>query len=207
MDISTGVSPEDHSARDHISHIDEERKVRQGMLFYVVTDILFALFLLTAYVFLRVSNINGNWFPSGTPNISFIQPTIFMIILVASGVCYAIGQYGVSHDNQGLLRIGVTLAAILWLVALGCQFWYMGHLPFITQDGSFASTYITLTGYHLFHLLLGLPLLIGITVRSWQGRYSAQKSLGPTVIGYFWYWAVILGVIIWLLPLILPAKI
>jgi len=206
MDISVGTGHDEHAA-SHASHIDEERKVRLGMFFYVVTDIIFALFIVVAYIFLRSANVAGQWFPPGTPNINFLQPTIFTVILVLSGIFYAVGQFAAGRGNQGLLRIGIGLAALLWLVAFGCQIWYMFHMPFVTQDGSFASTYITMTGYHLFHLSLGLIMVLGITVRTFQGRYTPQKMLGIVVIGYYWYWTVALGIIFWLLPIILPAKI
>ena len=205
MDISVGGGHGEHAA-SHVSHIDEERKVRLGMFFYIITDIIFALFIVIAYIFLRGANVSGGWFPAGTPDISFIQPTIFTVILVLSGIFYAIGQFAVGRGNQRLLRIGIGGAAILWLVAFGCQIWYMGHLPFVTENGGFASTYITMTGYHLFHLSLGLIMVLGITVRTFQGRYTPQRMLGIVTIGYYWYWTVALGIIFWVLPIVLPAK-
>jgi len=203
MDASLATG---HAEGHAASHVDDDQKVRIGMFLYVVTDILFALFLLTAYLFLRSSNTQNAWFPTGVPDLGGVQSIALFetIALVISGLAYLVGHLGARADNQALLRGGIVVAALAWLAALGIQYYYVGHLPIITSDGAFASSYITLSGYHMFHLLLGLPMLIGITVRSLQGRYSAARHLGITTIGYFWYWAVILGIIIWLLPILLP---
>ncbi len=192
----------------HVSHVDDDQKVRIGMFLYVVTDILFALFLLISYLFLRANNTQGAWFPAGVPTLGGVQGIALLeaILLVVSGIAFIVAHVGVRGDNQTLTRIGVVIAALGWLVALIVQFYFAGHLPFVTTNGAFASIYITLTGYHLYHLLFAAPMMIGLTVRSLQGRYTAARHLGITTVGYFWYWAVILGIIIWLLPIVLPPQ-
>jgi hypothetical protein len=66
--------------------------------------------------------------------------------------------------------------------------------------------YTTLSGYHVYHLLITLFLGLGITHRALRGRYSSSNMLGVTVIGYFWYWAALMPVILALLMLALPPQ-
>lgn len=205
MEISLGG--QGHEASSHASHIDEEGKVRVGMLFYVVVDIMFALFLISAYVFLRGVNVNNLWFPDGTKNIDLTQTTIQTGLMVASGLCFVLAHWAVRQGIGGLVKVGVTLAALLWIVTLIYSIQYMGHLPFTQAGGGFASMYVLFTGYHIYHLVLGLMFVIGITVRTLQGRYTRERHMGITTIGYYWYWVVIFGVIGYLLPIILPGPI
>jgi cytochrome c oxidase subunit III len=202
MEISLGG--QGHEASSHASHIDEEGKVRVGMLFYVVVDIMFALFLISAYVFLRGVNVNNLWFPDGTKNIDLTQTTIQTGLMVASGLCFVLAHWAVRQGIGGLVKLGVTLAALLWIATLIYSIQYMGHLPFTQSGGGFASMYVLFTGYHIYHLLLGLMFVIGLTVRTLQGRYTRERHMGITTIGYYWYWVVIFGVIGYLLPIILP---
>lgn len=202
MEISLGGHG--HEASGHASHVDEEGKVRLGMLFYVIVDSMFALFLVSAYIFLRASNVNNLWFPDGTKNISLTQPTIQTGLLVASGLAFILAHWAVRRNQGSLVKLGVTVGAILWIVTLVGNIQYMGHLPFTQSGGGFASMYVFFTGYHIFHLLLGLMMVIGLTVRSLQGRYTQEKHLGITVIGYYWYWTVLFGIVGYLLPIILP---
>lgn len=202
MEISLGG--QGHDVAGHADHIDHEGKVRLGMLFYVVVDVMFALFLITAYVFLRGVNVNNLWFPDGTKNIDITQTTIQTGILVASGLCFILAHWAVRAGIGGLVKLGIALAAILWIVALVMNIQYMGHLPFTQSGGGFASMYVLFTGYHIYHMLLGLMFVIGITVRALQGRYTQEHHMGITTIGYYWYWVVLFGIIAYLLPIVLP---
>lgn len=201
MEVSLGGATH---GEGHASHVDDDRKVRLGMFFYVLLDVLFALFVVSAYVFLRAANVNNGWLPDGVGKIDQNMPTTLLAILVASGLFYVLGHTSVRNGNRGLATLGIVIAALLWIVALIGNIYYMGHLPFTQSDGGFASMYVFLTGYHIFHLVFGLMFVIGITIRTLQGRYTAERHLGITTIGYYWYWAMIFGVIAWLLPVMLP---
>jgi len=202
MEVSLGGAT--HGEASHASHIDEDRKVRVGMFFYVLTDVMFALFMVSAYVFLRAANVNNQWFPDGTNNIDQMMPTALTAILVASGLFFVMAHVNVRNGNRGLTALGVVLAALLWIAALVGNIYYMGHLPFTQSGGGFASMYVFFTGYHIYHLVFGLVFVIGLTIRTLQGRYTAERHLGITTIGYFWYWTVLFGVIGYLLPIMLP---
>lgn len=202
MEISLGGHG--HEVSSHASHIDEEAKVRLGMLFYVIVDVMLALFMVSAYIFLRASNVNNLWFPDGTKNINLTQPTVQTGLLVASGLFFILAHWAVRRGIGGLVKVGVTVGAILWIVTLIGNVQYMGHLPFTAVSGGFADMYLLFTGYHIFHLILGLMFVIGLTVRSLQGRYTQEKHLGITTVGYLWYWTVLFGIIGYLLPIILP---
>lgn len=201
MEVSLGGATH---GEGHASHVDEDRKVRLGMFFYLLLDVLFALFVVSAYIFLRAANVNNGWFPDGVNNIDQNMPTTMLAILVASGLFYVLGHTSVRNGNRGLTTLGIVFAALLWIVALIGNIYYMGHLPFTQSDGGFASMYVFLTGYHIFHLVFGLMFVIGITIRTLQGRYTAERHLGITTIGYYWYWTMLFGVIAWLLPVMLP---
>src|SRR6266436_177104 len=58
--VDSTISAAGHAAPHAI---DDDRKVRLGMLFYVLTDVILVTFLFAAYVWLRAYNTNGGWFP------------------------------------------------------------------------------------------------------------------------------------------------
>jgi cytochrome c oxidase subunit 3 len=202
MEVSLGGAT--HGESSHASHVDEDRKVRIGMFFYVLTDVMFALFMVSAYIFLRAANVNNGWLPAGVQKIDPMMPAALTALLVASGLFFVLAHVSVRNGNAALTKLGIVLAALLWIAAIIGNIYYMGHLPFTQSDGGFASMYVLFTGYHIYHLLFGLMFVIGITVRTLQGRYSAEKHLGYTTIGYYWYWTMLFGVIGFLLPLMLP---
>lgn len=192
-----------HAAGDHV---DNDRKLRLGILFYVLTDVILVLFLFASYVWLRAYNTDGGWFPlqerlpdQGTAN-------ILTLLIVLSGISYFLGVQAIKRGNMGALRIFTALALLLMVVSLIGQIRYMGQQQFATIDGSFPSTWITISGYHVYHMLVGLIIGIGVTVRAFQGRYTAERHVGVTVIGYFWYWMALMPVAFWILMAILPPR-
>jgi cytochrome c oxidase subunit 3 len=193
-------------AHGHKDSVDHDAKLRFGMLFYVITDVIFVVFLLTTYVWLRAYNTSGGWFPQGTKLPDMNMSNLLTGLIVLSAVCYYVAQLGLKQNNQALFRGGVAVALLLVLATLVGQIWYMGHFPFMTTDGSFASTYIMLSGYHVYHLLLATFLGLGITHRALRGRYSSTSTVGVTVIGFFWYWTALLPVLVTLLLLALPPQ-
>jgi len=202
MEISLGGHG--HEVAAHASHIDEEGKVRLGMLFYVIVDVMFALFMVSAYIFLRAANVNNLWFPAGAKTVEPVEPTVLTAMMVVSGLCFILAHWAVRRGIGGLVKVGIVLAALLWIATLIGNIRYMGHLPFTTVSGGFADMYILFTGYHVYHLIFGLIFVIGITVRTLQGRYTQEKHMGVTTIGYFWYWTVLFAIVSYLLPIVLP---
>jgi heme/copper-type cytochrome/quinol oxidase subunit 3 len=199
MEVSLGGSA--HGEADQVDH---ERKVRIGMFFYLLCDVMLALFLVSSYIFLRAVNVNNLWFPDGVRRVDPTMSTLMLGLLAASTLFFVLAHTSVRNGNSGLTTIGIVLAALLWIATLIANIYYMGHLPFTQTNGGYAEMYVLFTGYHIFHLLLGLMFVIGITVRTLQGRYSAERRLGYTTIGYYWYWVLIFGVIAYLLPVMLP---
>ena len=192
-----------HAAGDHV---DNDRKLRLGILFYVLTDCILVLFLFAAYVWLRAYNTNGGWFPLDERLPDQTTTNILTGLVVLSGILYFVGYQGIKRGNKTILRICSLLALLLVIVALIGQIRFMGEQQFSTSDGSFPSTWITISGYHVYHLFVGAFVGIGLTVRAFQGRYSAERHVGVTVIGYFWYWMALMPVIFWIIMAILPPK-
>ena len=192
-----------HAAGDHV---DNDRKVRLGILFYVLTDVVLVLFLFASYVWLRAYNTAGGWYPLNFRLPDQTTTNVLTLLIILSGICYVAAYQGVKRGNQMVLRIGALLALLLMIVSLIGQIRFMGQQQFTTFNGSFASTWITVSGYHVYHMLVGLIVGIGLTVRAFQGRYTAERHLGVSVIGYFWYWMALMPVCFWILMAILPPK-
>lgn len=154
-----------------LREVNEDRKVRVGMLFYTCNDIILAIFFFGSYVFLRGYNINDRWFPPGTSQPPFGFGTWIMILVVLGGVAYAAGEIMLHRGQQTLFRALMVVAVLLYLLDLILQVILMAHLPFTQASGSFASSYLLLSGYHIYHLAIALFLGAGIVNRAFRGRY------------------------------------
>ena len=204
--MGTAVAATGH-AESH-DGIDHDHKVRLGMLFYVLTDATFVVFLLVSYIWLRAYNTDGGWFPF--KGMQLPDPTtsfILVVLMVLSGVCYFAAYRGVRSGNQSVLKFGLLVALILLIVTLVWQIRFLGQQQFGTNDGTFADMFILLGGYHVYHMILGLFMGIGVTNRAFQGRYTADRHLGIVTIGYFWYWMALMPVVVAIMMAVLPPRI
>jgi cytochrome c oxidase subunit III len=157
-----------------------------------------------SYIWLRQYNTNNLWFPSGVkapPASDLLWPAI---ALAVSAGAYALAQVAVRYDRGVMFRVSLLVALLIVLGVLIWEIIAMGHLPFSQSDGSFASSYLLILGYHILHLAIATIVGIGITVRAFRGYYSAQGHVGVDVAGVWWYWVVAFAVMFWLLALMQP---
>jgi heme/copper-type cytochrome/quinol oxidase subunit 3 len=183
---------------------NDESKVRLGMLFYVFTDVILVAFLFAAYIWLRAYNTDNGWFPAKYPLPNSTTTDILVGLIVVSAVCFYVAYRGIRSGNQTVLKVGMVFALLLLIAALIGQIRFMGQQGFAATDGSFASTYVFVSGYHVYHMLVGLFLGLGVTIRSLRGKYSAEHHLGLVTIGYFWYWMALMPVLFTLIMTVLP---
>ncbi len=117
-------------------------------------------------------------------------PTINTALLLTSGVTLTIAHH--------LLLAGNRAKTILWMwvtVALGATFVcvqayeYMhaySDLNLKLTSGAYGSTFFLLTGFHGFHVLVGMLMLLFITLRLMKGHFTPERHFGFE--GAAWYW-------------------
>lgn len=185
--------------------VDEQRKLRLGMIFYILNDVILAIFFIGSYIFLRGYNTNQRFYlPSGTAAPSLLTTTVIMGLAILAAVAYYIGYRLMLRDIQGPFRIAMLLALLLALVDLAAQVWYMGRLPFTVADGGFASSFIILSGYHVYHMVVAVFLGLGVVNRAFHRRYTRFNLTGLGVIGIYFIWTAIYALAFWALVLIQP---
>src|SRR5271165_412275 len=103
--MGTAVSSGGHAEHGAEMSAEEvafnERKVRFGMLLYVLADVLFVIFLMVSYPWLRAYNTDQGWFPYAGMSLPD-QGTSFTLVLlmVVSAVFFFLGYLGIRAGNQ-----------------------------------------------------------------------------------------------------------
>ncbi|WP_374669698.1 cytochrome c oxidase subunit 3 [Ramlibacter sp.] len=117
-------------------------------------------------------------------------PTINTALLLTSGVTLTIAHH--------LLIAGDRAKTIMWMwitVILGATFvcvqgyeYYHAYadLNLKLTSGAYGSTFFMLTGFHGFHVLVGMLMLLFITLRLMKGHFTPERHFGFE--GAAWYW-------------------
>src|SRR5215472_10052265 len=140
--MSTAATSGGHAEhRQEMSSEEEqfnERKVRFGMLLYVLADVLFVIFMLVTYPWLRAYNTDNGWFPFKGMQLPDQGTSLTLVLLmVVSAVFFFLGFLAIRGGNQVILRVCMLFSWLIMLAALIGQIKFMGAQQFGTADGTF----------------------------------------------------------------------
>ncbi|UUX95680.1 cytochrome c oxidase subunit 3 [Aquabacterium sp. J223] len=117
-------------------------------------------------------------------------PTVNTALLLTSGVTLTIAHHALIAGQRAktLLWMWVTvLLGAIFLVVQGVEYHHAyTDLNLKLSSGIFGSTFFMLTGFHGFHVFVGMLMLLFITLRLQKGHFTPQRHFGFE--GAAWYW-------------------
>ena len=117
-------------------------------------------------------------------------PTINTALLLSSGVTMTIAHHGLRENNRGKTIAFMWMTVLLGLIFLLTQGYEYAHaysdLNLKLSSGIYGSTFYMLTGFHGFHVFVGMLMLLVITLRLQKGHFTADSHFGFE--GAAWYW-------------------
>ena len=185
-----GHSPESH----HLPPELVAHQQRRAMVLFIVADAVFFACMIFSYFYLRSLNVNNGWLP-GTPTASTGKIWLVAGITALSALVYRSGELGIRAGSKSRFQAGTVGAILLLLVAIAVTFYQMHTWSILMSDGSYASNFIVMTATQLVHLFLVLFIGIGIWIRGAQGKFDDGQYNHVTLVGYYWYWVALAGVL------------
>jgi len=120
----------------------------------------------------------------------FWLPTINTALLLTSGVTLTIAHHALREGKraQTILFMWITvLLGIIFLFVQGYEYYHAYvDLNLKLTSGAYGSTFFMLTGFHGFHVLIGMLMLLFITLRLMAGHFTPEHHFGFE--GAAWYW-------------------
>jgi cytochrome c oxidase subunit 3 len=120
----------------------------------------------------------------------FWLPTINTALLLTSGVTLTIAHHALQHGERSKTIKWMWATVLLGIVFLFVQGYEYVHayrdLNLKLNSGPYGSTFFMLTGFHGFHVLVGMLMLLFITLRLMKGHFTKERHFGFE--GAAWYW-------------------
>jgi cytochrome c oxidase subunit 3 len=117
-------------------------------------------------------------------------PTLNTALLLSSGVTVTIAHHALVANHRARAVVFMWLTVLLGLAFLGFQAYEYGHayseLNLKLSSGVYGSTFFMLTGFHGFHVFVGMTMLLFITIRIMRGHFTPERHFGFE--GAAWYW-------------------
>jgi len=120
----------------------------------------------------------------------FWLPTINTALLLSSGVTLTIAHHALRDNLRGRTIAFMWMTVLLGVIFLFVQGYEYAHayseLNLKLTSGVYGSTFYMLTGFHGFHVFVGMLMLLFITLRLHKGHFTAERHFGFE--GAAWYW-------------------
>ena len=166
-----------------------------GMLLFICSEVMFFSGLFAAYFATRAAAPIWPPIVPDDPELTeafnlHAEPVfalILTIILVLSSFTCQFGVWAIRRDDRtGFIRnIGVTL--VLGIVFLIGQIYDYVTLGFGIADGTFGSTFYTLTGFHGAHVFAGVIMLSVVLYRGLAGQFSSRHHDAVEATSLYWH--------------------
>jgi len=117
-------------------------------------------------------------------------PTVNTALLLTSGVTLTIAHHALIAGNRAKTILWMWATVLLGAIFLVVQGYEYAHayndLNLKLSSGIFGSTFFMLTGFHGFHVFVGMLMLLFITLRLMKGHFTPERHFGFE--GAAWYW-------------------
>jgi cytochrome c oxidase subunit 3 len=117
-------------------------------------------------------------------------PTINTALLLTSGATLTVAHHALIAGNRSKTILWMWFTVVLGAVFLVVQGYEYAHayndLNLKLNSGIFGSTFFMLTGFHGFHVFVGMLMLLFITLRLQKGHFTKDRHFGFE--GAAWYW-------------------
>jgi heme/copper-type cytochrome/quinol oxidase subunit 3 len=168
-----------------------------GMWVFLGSEVMFFTALIGAYIILRVAHPEAWAEPGEVLNVPITAINTFL--LICSSVTMVKAFAAAQHGHLRPMRLWLLATVLIGASFVGVQvFEYIElvHKGFVPSEGLYGSTFFTMTGFHGFHVTIGVICMAFVTWRAYQGRYTAADHRGIEVIGLYWHFVDLVWIIL-----------
>jgi heme/copper-type cytochrome/quinol oxidase subunit 3 len=171
-----------------------------GMWVFLASEVMFFTALIGAYIILRFAHPDA-WTGHPTPNTPLNIPgtAVNTFLLICSSVTMVKAFASAQDGNQRALRTWLVATVLIGATFVGVQVYEyreLLHNGFSPSAGLFGSTFYTMTGFHGFHVTMGVLCMLFVTWRAFRGKYTATDHRGVEVIGLYWHFVDLVWIIL-----------
>lgn len=113
------------------------------------------------------------------------------IVLLSSSFTVHFAHVGLKNDNrnQFILWLAITVALAIIFLFLQYAEYHEAYAEFglTLKSGIYGTTFFMLTGFHGFHVFLGMTMLLIMLLRALKGHFSHDDCFGFEAASWYWH--------------------
>lgn len=174
------------------------------MKLVVGTEAMFFVSLIMAFIYMAYNS----GFEQHEINALNIKTTgLFTVILVCSSFTFWLAE---RNYNSGKIRnlkfwlLATIIFGAVFLFGQGKEYWRLINERITIHSSVFGTSFFTLTGFHGFHVLAGLIILLILLTMVFMGDFNKSSSNVIGTVGIYWHFVDIVWIVVFLVVYILP---
>jgi heme/copper-type cytochrome/quinol oxidase subunit 3 len=171
----------------------------------VFTEIFFFLSLIMAYVYMVY--YSGVRSTNELRALHISTTGIFTIVLISSSFTFYIAERNFLKGNIQQLKIWLVITLILGVIFLcgqGSEYYRLINEQITLGASVFGTNFFTLTGFHGFHVFVGLVLISILITMAVLGDFHNRQSTVIQTIGIYWHFVDAVWIAVFTIVYVLP---
>ncbi len=160
-----------------------------GMILFIASEVMFFAGLFAAYFNVRASA--PVWPPLDNEHFhlhgEILLPAVLTSVLVLSSVTCQFAVWAIRRGDRRVMNRAIAITLVLGITFLVGQAYDYSQLGFGLSDGTFGTTFYTLTGFHGAHVFAGAVMLSVILYRGMAGQFSARHHDAVEATSFYWH--------------------
>ncbi len=168
-----------------------------GMWVFLCSEVMFFAGLIGSYVILRFGASTSWPMPGEVLNVPITAANTFL--LICSSVTMVKAFAAIEQGNQRGLRgflLATALIGALFVTVQIFEYRELIHHGFTPASGLYGASFFTMTGFHGFHVTVGVICLLWATQKAFRGGYTQEDHEGVEVIGLYWHFVDLVWIIL-----------
>ena len=188
-----------------------------GMWVFLGSEVMFFTALIGSYIILRFGSPEQWAAPGQMLNVPLTAVNTFL--LICSSVTMVKAFAAIQDGDQRLLKLYLLATVAIGAAFVGVQAWeytalvHEGFLPSGYRPGSelaeraaegllpvsvgvYGSSFYTMTGFHGFHVTMGVICMSFVTWKAYRGAYTKEDHRGVEVVGLYWHFVDLVWIIL-----------
>ena len=168
-----------------------------GMWVFLCSEVMFFAGLIGSYIILRFG-ASSTWpMPGEVLNVPITAANTFF--LICSSVTMVKAFASAEAGDLKAMRLYLLATAAIGALFVGIQayeYTELIHHGFLPSSGLYGATFYTMTGFHGFHVTVGVICMSWVTLKAFRGGYTQRDHEGVEVIGLYWHFVDLVWIIL-----------
>lgn len=174
------------------------------MKLVIGTEAMFFVSLIMAFVYMAY---NSGFELHEVNALNITTTGIFTGILICSSFTFWLAEKNYKSGKIRSLKIWLLITilfGIIFLFGQGKEYWRLINERITLHGSVFGTSFFTLTGFHGFHVLIGLIILTIILIMAFIGDFNKPSSNVIGTVGIYWHFVDIVWMVVFMVVYVLP---